>query len=198
MTQARVEPFTRTQASISPGALSVAQRRMVLDFLWETYYLPYREQMFSWEGKPLVVAFDPMRLVEEERFTLRHRTGRARSASTVNEGWDWNFGPPQAVKESISSDGVVFVYPRFDERGLGYPTWEPRVIDPLLEEGVYENQWRSLREERDHVQMIVLYSWNLYGEQAQIEPSTGGPAPVEDEYVDKTRRLYREFLEGEE
>ncbi len=41
--------------------------------------------------------------------------------------------------------------------------------------------------------MIILYGWNLYGEQAHIEPSWGGPAPVGYEYVEKTKKLYQEF-----
>ena len=94
----------------------------------------------------------------------------------------------------------MFIYPRFDEfylveDGATYVTWEPRRIDPNLSEGFYESQWEGLMRLRRNVTMIVLYSWNIYGEQTHIEPSYGGPAPVEDEYLDKTQRYYSEFQE---
>lgn len=193
------EPFTLTQADVPPAELGDRQRRMVLDYLWENYYSVYPDQMFSWQGRPLVVSFDPMMLPEDPRFTIRRWTGRTKGEA--GEEWDWSFAPPQDIIEARSDDGVVFVYPRFDEYylqlgGARYLTWEPRRVDPFLEEGIYERQWRQLVDNRDAISLIILYSWNLYGEQAQIEPSTGGPAPVEDEYVARTRRYYQRFLAG--
>ncbi len=47
---------------------------------------------------------------------------------------------------------------------------------------------------RRYLTLIVLYSWNIYGEQAHIEPSYGGSAPVGFEYLEKTQRYYAEFL----
>ena len=54
-----IEPLTVTQAGGS-GELSSRDSRMVLDYVWENYYGKYQGQMFQWEGKPLVVSFDPM------------------------------------------------------------------------------------------------------------------------------------------
>ena len=108
-----VEPFTLTQANLAPADLDDGQRGMVLDYLWQNYYSIYPDQMFSWQDRPLVVSFDPMRLPEDPRFTIRHWTGR--SKGEAGEGWDWSFAPPQDIIEARSDDGVVFVYPRFDE-----------------------------------------------------------------------------------
>ena len=192
-----VEPFTLTQADVHPVNLGDHQRRMVLDYLWENYYNLYTDQMFSWQDRPLVISFDPMVLPEDPRFTIRHWTGRAKGEA--GEGWDWTFAPPQDIIEARSDDGVVFVYPRFDEYylhlgGAGYLTGGPRRVDPILEKGAYERQWQQLVDNRETISLIILYSWNLYGEQAHIEPSTGGPAPVGDEYVARTRRFYQQFL----
>ncbi len=104
---------------------------MVLDYLWSEFYGPYGDEMFAWEGKPLVIAFDPMRLPLDSRFTVRQWTGRARSEKTEAEGWEWFFAPPQDILQGRSDDGVVFVYPRFDEYyaklfGADYIKWEPR------------------------------------------------------------------------
>ena len=188
-----VEPFTVTQAGGS-GELSRNQSRMVLDYLWENYYKRFQGQMFQWDGEPLVVTFDPMALKDDSRYTIKKWTGRAFDKST--EDWDWSFAPPQSL--SISKDGVVFVYPRFDESYLvedeaTYITWEPRRIDPYFEEGFYDSQWEELIRLCRNVTMIILYSWNIYGEQTHIEPSYDGPAPVGVEYLAKTQRYYDEF-----
>ncbi len=75
-------------------------------------------------------------------------------------------------------------------------TWPLRIVDPRLQDGAYESQWEELTHNQAQVQLIVLYSWNLYGEQAHIEPSDGKPAPVGFEYVAKTRTYYGRFLEA--
>jgi hypothetical protein len=195
-----VEPFMLTQAGLSQ--MTNVQEKLILDYLWEHYYSLYPEQMFRWQGKPLLLAFDPVQLREDQRYTLRHWTGRARDPQTETEGWDWFFAPPQGVIEGMSDDGAVFVYPRFDEfyiaqGGASYITWKPRRVDPYLKEGVYERQWQQVEENRERIKLIVLYSWNLYGEQAQIEPSKGCCAPVGDEYVRKTKDYYRRFMKSE-
>ena len=189
-----VEPFTVTQAGLS-GELTSRESRMVLGYVWENYYAKYQGQMFEWQGKPLVVSFDPMSLKNDGRYTLMKWTGRAFD-EVVKKDWDWSFAPPQSL--SISKDGVVFFYPRFDEfylveDGATYITGEPRRIDPYLNEGFYDRQWEDLLRLCRNVTMIVLYSWNIYGEQAHIEPSNGGSAPVGVEFLDKTRTYYDEF-----
>lgn len=195
-----VEPFTLTQAQLKPRDLTQEQRRLVLNYIWDTYYRPYSAHVFRWQGRPLVVAFDPMTLPHDGRFTIRHWTGRPKDEQTAAEGWDWFFAPPQDMLEAMSRDGVVFVYPRYDEKyicnaGADFiPCDPPRRVDPWLTEGIYEQQWESLTGRADSVGMIVLYSWNVYGDQSHIEPSDGGPAPVRDEYVRKTAELYEEFV----
>ena len=185
-----IEPFTVTQAGFS-GELSSRDSRMVLDYVWENYYAEYQGQMFELDGKPLVVSFDPMSLKNDGRYTLKKWTGRA-----SDQDWDWSFAPPQNLE--ISKDGVVFFYPRFDESylvedGATYVTWVPRRINPDLTEGFYDRQLKDLLSLRGDVTMVVLYSWNVYGEQAHIEPSFGGPAPVEFEFVKNTGEFYDRF-----
>ena len=190
-----VEPFTVTQANGS-GELSSRESQMVAEYIWENYYGEYPDQMFEWQGKPLVVAFDPMELKGDERYTIKKWTGRAVDQLMADEEWDWSFAPPQTL--NISKDGVVFIYPRFDETylvedGADYITWEPRQVNPDLTEGFYKGQFDGLIPLRRHVSMIVLYSWNMYGEQAHIEPSHCGPAPVGFKYVNKTRQFLDQF-----
>ena len=87
-----VEPFvqTQTQGAITPSLLLPAQRALVLDWLWANYYWreEYRNLWFQWDGKPLLLAFDPMTLttalapITPISYTVRHWTGCARSSST--------------------------------------------------------------------------------------------------------------------
>jgi hypothetical protein len=184
---------------------------MVLDWLWANYYgqARYRDVWFRWDGKPLVVAFDPMTLTvpiaagAPIRYTVRNWTGRAKSEQTAGEGWQWFFGPPQSPVDGLSADGVAFVYPRFDEApakamGAGYITWPPRSIDPLLVQCAYEHQWEALAARRDRLRMIVVYAWNLYGEQAYIEPASAAPPrpSIGYDYVDRTRAYYGALVQG--
>ncbi len=187
-----VEPFVQTQAQIEPRTLEPAQRAMILDWLWSNYYgnEKYRGAWFEWEGKPLLLAFDPMTLTlplppsYPISYTIRNWTGRARDAATVGEGWDWFFGPPQDPVDGLSSDGVTFVYPRFDEArakadGAPYINWPARSVDSLLARCGYERQWQRLGEQRGAIKMVVVYGWNLYGEQAYIEPARADSAAAE-------------------
>ncbi len=207
-----VEPFVQTQAGIAPGSLQASQRAMVLDWLWTHYYGidKYRNAWFQWEDQPLLVAFDPMTLTlplsptYPISYTVRSWTGRPKSSETVGEGWQWFFGPPQDPSDSLSSDGVAFVYPRFDEvplkeMGADYITWLPRSIDPRLHLCAYERQWQQLVEQRSAVKMVVLYGWNLYGEQAYIEPAAATPPrpSIGYSYVDRTREYHRALVEGQ-
>ncbi len=213
-----VEPFVKTQADITPSLLLPAQRELVLDWLWANYYgrEEYRNLWFQWDGKPLLLAFDPMTLTTPTAptvplsYTVRNWTGCARQEADQEYGcektppaWDWFFGPPQDPIAGLSDDGVAFVTPRFDEypakiMGATYITWTPRSLDPLLTQCVYERQWQQLADQRDRLRLIILYGWNLYGEQAYIEPALATPPrpSIGRRYVERTRAYYAALLAG--
>ncbi len=135
------------------------------------------------------------------RWTVKTLSSQERRAETDAEGWNWWLTPQQPPSTTISSDGVVFLNHRFSEYYLHmahatYITWQWRDIDPMLTNGVYEKQWQWALEHRDEIRLLLLYSWNFYGELAQLEPSTRGPAPPEQEYLQRTKRYERLFQEG--
>ena len=142
-----------------------------------------------------------------------HEPGQCETSAPT---WDWFFGPPQDPIEGLSRDGVAFVYPRFDEyplkypctdeyqvpgrcgdqdpfpgQGAGYIDWPPRRIDPWLTQCAYLRQWQRLAANREQIHLIVLYGWNMYGEQAYIEPATAtAPRPtIGYDYVDTNAGL---------
>ena len=181
-------------------SLAITQTEQIFQHLHDDYYYnpQYRNLWFQWPpspgAKPLVITFDPLKLPPKSDYTLRYWTGGPKPPAETRSPWNWFFAPEQDVSQRISDDGVAFVHPRFDEYylwsdGAGYIKWTPRRLDPDLKLGLYEQQRQMLIDNREQVKLIVLYSWNLYGEQAQIEPSTGVPAPVESDYVRKTVRL---------
>jgi hypothetical protein len=199
-----VEPFTWTQRQLHPNDLTAQQQQMILDYLWDNYYGPYAGQMFQWDGNPLLVTFDPMKFtVSDARYTLKKLSSQDRTPQSEAEGWEWWLVPQQPLSVTVSDDGVVFPNHRFSEYYLhlaraSYLVYPWRHIDPLLEEGVYEQQWQWLVDNRDQVSLVIVYSWNFYGELAQLEPSTLGSAPPEEDYVAKTSRYYQAFLAGED
>jgi hypothetical protein len=135
------------------------------------------------------------------RWTVRTLSSQERRAETDAEGWNWWLTPQQAPSTTLSADGVVFLNHRFSEYYLHmaratYITWQWRDIDPMLNKGYYEQQWQWALEHRDEIRLLLLYSWNFYGELAQLEPSTLGPAPPEKEYLQRTKRYEQQFQQG--
>lgn len=161
-------------------------------------------------GKGVLILKEPLRLKHHagslvkkavNRWTLRLVSSQDRSYTSESEGWHWWLVPQQPLSQTLSSDGVVFLNHRFSEYYLhlaqaSYLTWHWRHIDPFFKEHVYESHWRWALDHRDDLNIIFVYSWNFYGELAQLEPSTRGPAPPEYEYLRKTKEYYEAFRAG--
>ena len=192
-----VEPFM-----VDPQGITLAQKQQILDFLRDNVYDIYPAFMFEWESKPLVVTWSDVDLKEpkDNRFTVKSWS------STDNPDWktettlDWNWYPDASLVEgTISDDGVIVLFPRFDEywmyimgKDLGH---DYRRIDPVLEEGVYAQVWQVAVDNRDRVALILLYSWNEHEEHAAIEPDKGiSPVSYGNTLIDKTAAYYRQFL----
>ena len=194
-----VEPYMNL-GGLDPGNLNQEQRALVLDRIWEDVYLPSLDAVFEWEGKPLLMQWFPLDLGEDERFTVR----TFGSTTTLHDPLlDWNWYPdPKLYPDIISDDGFVAFAPRFDEYFMYLfqtDVKEPRRMDPFLEEGVYQDFWRIVTKNKARVRLILIYSWNAYGEQAFIEPAANGPlgsgGPDGRLLLEMTKGLYREFVE---
>jgi hypothetical protein len=145
-------------------------------------------------------AGDAAKLVDA-RWTMRWLSSQERCPELDAEGWQWWLVPQQPLATTVSADGMAFLNHRFTEYYLhmahaSYLSWKWRDIDPMLDKGVYEEQWQWALDHRDSLKLVLLYSWNFYGELAQLEPSTLGPAPPGREYLDRTRRYYAQFRAG--
>ena len=194
-----VEPYM-----INPRGMTSEQKQSVLDLLWDNVYNIYPDLMFQWEGKPLVVSWAAVDLKEpsDARFTVKNWS------STDDKNWkasshvDWNWYPdPALLINMISNDGVFVVFPRFDEywmyimgKELAYPY---RRVDPTLTEGVYEQTWQVAIDNRDDINLLIVYCWNEHEEHSSIEPDKGvSPVSYGRSLVEKTATYYRQFLAG--
>jgi len=155
--------------------------------------------ILSSENKPLLVQWFPMDLGQDDRFTIK-TFGSSENADEPLLDWNW-YPAPDKYPQIISDDGFVSFAPRFDEyfmwlHGL-LPT--PRRMDPFLEEDVYRQFWSMIAENKDQVELILVYSWNAYGEQAFVEPAVNGPLGSGGDdgrlLLERTLGYYRQFLE---
>ena len=196
-----VEPYM-----VYPPGMTLANKQSILDFLWTNVCNVYPTFMFNWETKPLVVSWSNVDLKEpaDARFTVKSWS------STDNPNWkidttlDWNWFPdPNFVDDTLSDDGVIVVFPRFDEYWMhimGKTLSGPyRRVDPLLTEGAYEQAWQHVVDNKDNVNMILLYSWNELEEHAAIEPDKGvSPVSYGNSLIEKTAAYHLQFLAGED
>ena len=195
-----VEPYMS-----HPSELSLAQKQAILDFLWDSVYNVYPDSMFHWEGKPLLVTWDPveLKISDDPRFTVKtwgSYFGDLDWRTESDQDWNW-YPDPEWLPNMISDDGMYVVFPRFDEywlyimgREVSYPY---RRVDPLFTEGIYEQAWQVAVDNRDKIKLIVLYSWNEHKEHAAIEPDKGiSQASYGRSLVKKTSAYYRQFLAG--
>lgn len=195
-----VEPFM-----LDVPGLTLVNKQLILDRLFDNFYDVYPTLMFQWETKPLIVTWASLDLKEpaDSRFTIKSWGSVADPNWKVNTTQDWNWYPDvDLVEGNISDDGMITVFPRYDEYWgtimgmvLGY---DFRRVDPLLEDGVYEQTWQIVADNRSAINLILLYSWNELGEHAAIEPDKG-ISPVSYGYtlVEITAASYRQFLAGQ-
>ena len=196
-----VEPFM-----VDPPGLTLAQKQNIADFLWDTVYDVYPDFMFTWQGRPLVVTWSDVDLKEpaDTRFTVKRWSSTDNPDWKAQTGLDWNGYPDTALAEAaISDDGVMVLFPRFDEYWMYIMGKEMRHdyrrVDPLLEDGVYGQVWQVAVENRNDLALIILYSWNEHEEHAAIEPDLGiSPISHGNSLVEKTAVYCRQFLAGED
>ncbi len=191
---------------VDPPGLTLVQKQQILDFLWDNVYSVYPAFMFDWETNPLVVTWSNVDLKQpaDARFTVKSWS------STDNPNWktdttlDWNWYPDVSLVEgTISDDGVIVLFPRFDEywmyimgKNMGH---DFRRVDPLLEDGVYRQVWQVAVDNRDDLALILIYTWNEHEEHAAIEPDKGiSPVSYGDSLIVKTSQYYRKFLAGQD
>ncbi|GBF08765.1 hypothetical protein apy_04900 [Aeropyrum pernix] len=164
-----------------------------LDYIYENFVEKYSESYLSWEGSPLVLAFNPIGMSYrplDPRFTIRIVGNDIDRAGYQHwDLWPDYLAPWVAEKDAVlrvRSDGYVAITPRFDDRvfcetgvrtGCGQ-----RLIDPDYALNAYAIQWEWVLRNLDRVRLVAVYSWNEYHERSMIEPHRDATAVNPDPY----------------
>lgn len=194
--------------------LTADQKKVIFDYLWDNVYEVWPDQMFMWQGKPLLIAVPKLFFGPDDdpRFTLRSFRFKQEDYDPGN-AWDWIITDPLPYIQNVEVGGeeetIAILSPRYDEWFLAAanPSWWPEAWcreetgpirhDPYLTEDLYDLEWRQVYEERENIDLIILWAWNSWMEQLYIEPDSGdGAAPAGDLLVRKTAFYARGLMSG--
>jgi hypothetical protein len=154
----------------------------VYDYVWNTFAAPFNSWYFRWEGKPLLLLFNPLQPRPNSNFTVRTIGNRPNPVSWVFWDAPANFSYGQGGtgvnitndigNPYISSDGEVTIVPRIDSYFNYLSRYQSGYLrfDPSLQLGLYRYEWEYLSNHRSEVNLVLIYSWNEYHERTAIEP----------------------------
>ena len=200
-----VEPFTIP--GIDPDDVTIPQKQIILDYLWDRFYSVFPNQIYNVGGKPLVFTWRPpegrwlLSDTNDVRFTFKEW-------GVISEGADWEMSAAQGLDGmKIGADGTIWLFPRFDEFYMwinGHPGLASREFselvrqDPRLTDLLYDSAWKKAYDNSDDITLITVYGWNPWAESAQLEPAFVGPYPNGNLLLHKTSWYYQRFLEGKD
>ena len=195
-----VEPFMP-----DPSGLSLVNKRKIVDFLFDNIYSVYPDLMFQMDGEDLLIHFNPVNLKEtaDARFTFKQWGSVDAQNWKASTTFDWNGYPDISwLSQQIADDGTLILFARFDEYWaeiMGHTfSYDIRRVDPLLEDGVYEQAWQVAVDNKAAINLLIVYSWNEHGDHSAIEPTEGlTHISAGRILVEKTSEYYRQFLAGE-
>jgi hypothetical protein len=160
--------------------------RLHLDQIWKRFIEPHRDAYVEVDGKPLVAIFSPPTAIDDPRFTI------VRPYWVSHSQWqDWDRNTEltpfwDTYPQKVTDRRFVSVTP-------GYNDWrlerKPQVGPylPRLGGRTLVQQWRRAFEVDPEV--VLVYSYNEYFEQSQIEPT----AEQGDRYLLLNALLARRF-----
>ncbi len=192
--------------------------KQIYDYVWDNFYSPYSNHTLAWQGKPLLLWFNPLVPTSNSSFTVRV-TGN--NLNDISPGWFFWTSPPQYFDyyggsdnpvctcyvgdpgPPISKNGEVSITPSYDDYYLylaGSRTGYMRV-DYTLSQGLYQSEWSSLEslsKNNNNVHLVIIYSWNEYHEQSAIEPHKQYTNPSAQEFYlyDETQQQISSLLKN--
>jgi len=160
-----------------------------LDEIFKRFVEPQRESYFHVDGKPLIGVFSPPTSIDDARYIV------VRPYWVSHEQWaDWS------RKTELTPFWDIFPQVVTDRRFVsvvpGYNDWrlerQPQVGPylPRLAGRTFVEQWRRAFEMKPEV--VLVYSFNEYFEQTQIEPTL----EQADRYLLLNQLLARRFKDG--
>ena len=163
-------------------------------YVYSSFVKPYGNWYFDWEGKPLLLFFNPVYpSYDNATYTVRTIGNRPNSVDWVF--WDapaqyfqGQAGDTNATNDEgqplISADGEVTLVPRIDSHfDAGYSSGSYLRFDQSLSLGLYQEQWNYVIDHRSQIGLVLIYSWNEYHERSAIEPHADFTADVGSTYL---------------
>ncbi len=179
-----------------PSLYNASWWNQTLAYLEENYIKEYPEAYQRLEGKPLVLAFNPIGMKYNPSQDFPGYAIRIVGNDIDNARYqDWDLWPDYDAgltgELRVRRDGYVALAPRFDDEH--FRPGEVPQYDPDLSRGWYKRQWEWILDHRDQVGIIAIYSWNEFHERSAIEPHNDATAANRDPYY--LYKLTREYIQ---
>ena len=178
----------------------------VYTYVQNNFVTPYDKWYFQWEGKPLLLFFNPLQPGTNANFTVRTIGNRPNPV-------DWSFWDAtenfsqgeggtgvnmsnEVGDPYVSPDGEVTVVPRIDSYfnyAAGYQSGYLRFDDDLTL-GLYQYEWNYVLGHSSEVKLVLIYSWNEYHERTAIEPHVDGNSTSSENYLLNMTERYVHIL----
>lgn len=170
-------------AYLQPSEQNTQAYKSIYNTIYDQFVKPYGNWYFTFEGKPLLLFFNPMYpSYVNSTFTVKTIGNRPNPVQ-----WTFWDAPTQYFNSQagtginaqndqgnpvISKDGEVTIIPRIDSYynyKYGYQGGYMR-FDPTLSQGLYQSEWNYVLSKSSSVRLVIIYSWNEYHERSAIEP----------------------------
>ncbi len=172
----------------------------VYSYAEDRFVTPFTSWYFKWQGKPLLLFFNPLQPGTNSNFTVRTIGNRPNAVD-----WIWWDAPSQYFADQwgsvnatndegppvISPDGEVTIVPRIDGYfNRGHALGSYLRFDPNLSKGLYREQWGYVMNHSSSIKLVIVYSWNEYHERTEIEPHFDRTANVGPDYLGNLTARY--------
>jgi hypothetical protein len=176
-------------AEIMTPARWIEETRLHLDHIWTHFVEPHRDAYAHVDGRPLVGIFSPEVGIDDPRFTI------VRPYWVSHEQWEtWDRKEEllpfwDIVPQTVTDPRFLTVIPGYNDWRLErHPQVAPYL--PRRRGLTLVEQWQRVFDVGP--QVALVYSFNEYFEQSQIEPTV----EQQDRYLLLNQILARRFKDG--
>ena len=189
-----IEPYINYT---DPGPYDESFWEYTLNYLRDNYIELHRDLYFCLNGKPLILAFNPIGMTYNPSNDYQEYMIRIVGNDIDNARYqDWDLWPDYDKDLSgllrIRRDGYVAIAPRFDDKH--FRSNDSSRYDPYLDKEWYKKQWEYILANRGKIKVIAIYSWNEYHERSMIEPHIDATANTSPYYLYNLTKQYIEKL----
>jgi len=187
-----IEPYLGND----PSMYDKAFWENTLSYLKTNYIEPYSNIYMHLNGKPLVMAYNPIGMRYNPKPDFPEYTIRITGNDIDNARYqDWDYWPdyidPYNVNLRVRINGYVSIIPRYDDTHFRTPG---KCLDQNYTILLYQKEWEWILKNRDKVSIVMITSWNEYHERTMIEPHIDATANVHPFYIYELTAKYIKML----